>query len=687
MATYSQANRPLKVDTPLGADTLLLSEFEGTEAVSTPYLFTLELLSEEDSVDAMSLLRKPVVITIKLASGGERFIHGVVRQFMQLGRKQGLNGYRMEIVPQLWFLTLGSDCRIFQAMNAVEIVQKVLNENKVTDLDVRCTKSYPPREFCVQYRETHFAFVSRLLEEEGIFYFFEHSQGKHVLVLSDDPTSTKPCPFAEPAKMAQSPEPWQESDVIVDLTMTEAVHTGQVTLRDYDPLQPSLNLESVAGQPPSARYDYPGKFTQVSDGTKYARLEVEEYGSRQQAITGSGNCRYFVTGHQFSVADHFRSDVNAAHHLLEVHHTASAGDYRSWDSAPIDYRNTFVAVPAKTKFRPPRVTPRPIVHGTQTALVVGQAGEEIWVDEHGRVKVQFYWDREGTKNEKSSCWVRVASTWAGKQWGFVQIPRMGQEVVVAFLEGDPDRPIIVGSVYNAEQVPPYALPGNKTQSGVKSRSTLGGSGDNFNEIRFEDKKGSEQIVIHAEKDKIVEVEHDRNESVGNDETYKIGHDQTTTIGNDQSFGVGNNQTVNIGKNRTESVGADEAISISGGRTETVGKDEAISIGQNRSENVGKDENVDIGQNRTVTIAKNETVNIGETRSVEIGKDDTLTVAKRLVLDAGEAIEIKTGDASISMSKDGSITIKGKDIAVSGSGSISVKASSEVTVKGSKVLSN
>jgi len=680
MPTYSQANRPLRVTTPLGADDLLLAGFTGVEGVSTAFELSLDLLSEDDSVSGGDLLRQPVSVALKLASGGERITHGLVRRFMQLGRQERLVAYRMEVVPALWFLTLSSECRIYQHLSALEIVQQVLRANGVTEVDVRCTKSYPPREFCVQYRETHFDFVSRLLEEEGIYYFFEHAAGGHTLVLSDDPTNARACPGGAPAKMAASAEPWQESDVVVELTNALGVHTGQVTLRDYDPLQPSLNLEAaVAGRQPSQRYDYPGKYSDVGEGKRYAKLQVEAFSSRYQVVTGAGNCRSFLSGHRFDLKDHYRKDLNAPYHLLEVRHVARAGDYRSWDSAPIDYRNEFVAVPLATKFRPPRVTSRPIVHGTQTAVVVGPSGEEIWTDEHGRVKVQFHWDRQGKQDQDSSCWVRVASTWAGKQWGAIRIPRIGQEVVVDFLEGDPDRPIIAGSVYNAEQVPPFDLPANKTQSGVKSRSSLKGGAANFNEIRFEDKKGSEQIVIHAEKDKLIEVEHDRNEHVGNDETYDVGHDQAITIGN--------NQNVSVGKNRTESVGADESITIEGSRTESVGKDESISIAKNRTESVGKDENVDIGQHRTVTIAKNETMNIGETRAVQVGKDDSLQVGKNLVFDAGDSITIKTGDASISMKKDGSVTIKGKDITINGSGKINVKASGDVVLKGSKVLGN
>ena len=680
MASYSQANRPIKVSTPLGADALLLVGFTGFEGLSTPFQWSLDLLSQDDSIAGADLLHQPVSITIKLASGGDRVLHGLVREFLQLGRQDHLVSYRMEVVPALWFLTLSSDCRIFQHLSVLDIVQKVLGENAVTDVDVRCTKSYPKREFCVQYRETHLDFVSRLLEEEGINYFFEHAAGSHTLILSDDPTSAASCPGGAAVRMASSDEPWQESDVCVAVTSGIGVYTGQVILRDYDPLQPSLNLESsAAGREKAKHYDYPGKYSDLAEGKRYAKIQAEAFGSRAQVVKGSGNCRFFLSGHRFDLADHYRSDLNAAYHLLEIHHVAGAGDYRSWDSATLDYRNEFVAVPLATKFRPARRTARPIVHGTQTAVVVGPGGEEIFTDEYGRVKVQFYWDRQGKLNEDSSCWIRVATTWAGKEWGAIRIPRMGQEVVVDFLEGDPDRPIIVGSVYNAQQMPPFGLPANRTQSGVKSRSSLSGTPANFNEIRLEDKKGNERMYIHAEKDKQVSVEHDNSESVGHDETYQVQHNQAISVGNDQSS--------TIGGNRTESVDKDETITIDGSRTESVGKDESITIAKNRTESVGKDENIDIGQHRSVTIAKNETLNVGEMRAVQVGKDDSLQVGKNFVLDAAESITIKTGDASISMKKDGTITIKGKDITISGSGKVNVKASSDVVVKGSKVMSN
>jgi type VI secretion system secreted protein VgrG len=348
---------------------------------------------------------------------------------------------------------------------------------------------------------------------------------------------------------------------------------------------------------------------------------------------------------------------------------------------------TIDSIDAKAPFRPARVTPKPIVQGAQTAIVVGKAGDEIYTDEHARVKVQFHWDRQGKNDENSGCWIRVAQTWAGKQWGAIHIPRIGQEVIVDFLEGDPDKPIITGRVYNGANMPPYDLPANKTQSGVKSRSSKEGTPANFNEIRFEDKKGSEQLFIHAEKNQDIEVE--------NDETHWVGHDRTKTVDNDE--------TTHVKGNRTETVDKDESITIAGTRTESVDKTETITIAKSRTESVGESESVsiskdqqltvggsrtrDVTKDETITIGKKQQNSIGDARTTSVAKDDTLDVGKKLTIDAGDQITLQTGSASITMKKDGTIQIKGKDITIEGSGKINVKASSDVVIKGSKIQQN
>jgi len=357
------------------------------------------------------------------------------------------------------------------------------------------------------------------------------------------------------------------------------------------------------------------------------------------------------------------------------------------------------------------VTPKPVIQGAQTATVVGVGGEEIYTDEHARVKVQFHWDRYGKRDENSSCWIRVSQVWAGKTWGTIHIPRIGQEVIVSFLEGDPDRPIVTGRVYNGDNKAPYDLPANKTQSGIKTRSSKDGAAANFNEIRFEDKKGSEQLFIHAEKSQDIEVEKDETHWVGHDRTKTIDNDETTHVKHDRTETVDHNETIKIGENRSENVGKDESITIGANRTESVTKDETVTIGKNRTESVGESESisvskgqtisvgkaqsltvgdgrtVNVGKDESITIGKKQDVNVGDARKTSIAKDDALSVGKKLIVSAADEISLTTGSASIIMKKDGTITIKGKDITLDGSGKINVKASSDVAIKGSKVTQN
>ena len=416
--------------------------------------------------------------------------------------------------------------------------------------------------------------------------------------------------------------------------------------------------------------------------------------------------RALAVGSLFQLTDHPRDDQNEVDCLVvstRIHLQAAAGESGDQATAP-SVHCSFTAMPAAAPFRAARLTPKPFVQGPQTAIVVGPSGEEIHTDEHGRVKVHFHWDRLGKKDENSSCWVRVATPWAGAARGWVSVPRMGDEVVVDFLEGDPDCPLITGSVYNGAQKPPWALPANKTQSGILTRSSMKGAANaNANTLRFEDKKGSEQLFLHAEKNQDIEVENDETHWVGHDRSKTIDHDETVHVKHDRTETVDNNETITIGVNRTESVGKNESISIGVNRTEDVGSNESISIGKNRSESVGENESIDIGKDRAETVGQNETVSIGknrehtigkddklevaDNRTTQIGKDDKIQIGKKLYIEAGDEITIVTGDASISMKKDGTIQIKGKDITIIGSGKIGIKASSDMTLKGSKIAEN
>jgi len=622
MPDYTQANRPLRVTTPLGEDVLLLAGFSGLEGVSLPFSFRLDLLSEDAAVTAGALLRQPVSITLRLPEGEERTLHGLVRRFVQQGRVEELTAYQAEVVPWLWFLSLSRESRIYQNLSALEIVEQVFRALGFADFELRCVKSYPKREYCVQYRETHLDFVSRLMEEEGIFYFFEHSADRHLLVLADANSAVKPCPEQPRARMA--PQAADGEDVVTSLHVEETAVIGKVVLKDYDFLQPSLTLEStIAAAEPEEVYDYPGEFAAPEEGERRARIRLEAAGARRQLVRGQGSCRAFASGFRFDLAEHYRENANQAYMLLQVQHTASAGDYRSWDAAPVDYRNQFIAIPHSVAFRPPRVTPHPVVQGTQTALVVGPAGEEVWVDGHGRIKVQFYWDRVGRKDENSSCWMRVAQPWAGKGYGAIQIPRIGSEVVVEFLEGDPDRPLVTGCVYNADQTPPFTLPGAGIQMGMKSRSSKGGGG--YNEITMTDTKGKEMMNIHAQYDMVTKVEHDDTQTVVNDRTITVK--------------TGNRKLAVETGTSTENIKGDRMVNVTDGK-----------------------------QSNTV---KNAIEITSETSSVHVK--------------ASTEIKLEVGSSTLLMKSDGTIELNGVNISVKGT-AVAVDGSAKVGIHGGMVSS-
>lgn len=694
----TQKNRLIAIDTPLGPDVLLLRGFTGHEAMSRLFSFELDLLSTDPEIKFEEIIGQKVTIRVRLGREKERFFHGLINRFMQTGSDTGLANYRATMVPALWFLTRTADCRIFQNKKIPDIIQEILKENGLTDVKTVLKATYEPREYCVQYRETDFNFISRLMEQYGIFYFFEHEKDKHTLVLTDDLSAHQPCPVQPKVSWNPHGSDNLDEDVITSLQWEETFRFGKYAVTDYNFETPSTSLRAevksqidVGGNSKYEIYDYPGEYEKKAQGDSIAKIRMQEEEAQYKVISGSGTARVFTTGYKFTLQDYVRKDLNGDYVLTQVQHVASVGNTYTTGAAgggnEDDYSNSFSCIPAKRPFRAPQVTPKPMVQGPQTAVVVGKKGEEIWTDKYGRVKVQFHWDRYGKMNEDSSCWVRVSQNWAGKKWGAMFLPRIEQEVIVEFLEGDPDQPIITGRVYNAELMPPYDLPANQTQSGLKSRSSKGATPDNFNEIRFEDKKGEEQLYIHAEKNQDIEVENDETHSVGHDRKKDIKNDETVSVGNNRSETVGKNETISIGNDRTESVEKNESITIGESRTESVGKNEDITVANNRTENIGKNEDITIGENRKEQVGKNEEVSIGGNRTLQVEKNNSEDIGKKFTLVAGDEISLTTGDASIVMKKNGDIQIKGKNITIDGSGKITIKASSDLVMKGSKITQN
>jgi type VI secretion system secreted protein VgrG len=736
---FTQVDRPISVSTPLGDDVLLLRSFEGQEAISRLFFFDLDLLSPNDSINYQDVVGQRVSIRMSLADGNSRYWNGFVSRFTQAGKDSDLAVYHATVVPWVWFLDQTTDCRIFQNKKVPDIIQQIFNENNFKDFSMKLYGNFTEREYCVQYRESDFNFVSRLMEEEGIFYFFDHGEKEHTLVLGNDPSVHQKCPQQPAARYHTSAGGWRESDVILQWSQQREYRPAVYTSTDYNFETPATSLLCTAkADGKSEIYDFPGEYAKRGDGDQQVRIRLQEQQVAQTIARASSDCRAFGVGQRFDLEDHYRKDLNQPYVITALFHSGrQSQDYRSSGSGgnglEVEYRNSFECVPFSTPIRPPRRTPVPVVQGCQTAVVVGPAGEEIFTDKYGRVKVQFHWDRQGKRDESSSCWVRVSNPWAGKSWGGIHIPRIGQEVIVDFIEGDPDRPIITGRVYNAGQMPPWELPAKAMISGFKSNSTKGGGGDN--QFSFDDTKGAELVQLHGQFDMDTKIEHDDRLSVGNNRTKNVLIDESTTIGNNRTEKVGVNENITIGSSRTESVGAHESITVALTRTRNVGLNEmvnvggaqevtvigaqavtvggaqAVTVGLIRAKTVGLKEIVNIGAAQNVTIGGHQTTSIGggqtvgivgslgetisgdhaeqvsKSRSATVGQNDTVNVGKVLTIQAGDQIVLQTGKASIVMKKDGTISIQGKDISHQASGKITGNASGDIVLKGSKIQQN
>ena len=657
----------MQATTPLGKDALLLIGLNGSEAISQLFSFQLDLLAENASTIAFDkLLGQRVTARFEMSDVPKRYFNGIVVRVSEGARDETFTAYQLEIVPQLWLLTRKAQSRIFQHITVPNILKKVF-----TGLDVKfqLQGTYPERDYCVQYRETDFDFASRLMEEEGIFYFFEHTADGHQMLVADEPLIHPELPEQSTIIYDSLQGGLQEEGCIYDWAKVQELRSGKSLLWDHCFELPHKHLEAdkeiqdsiqagdvthklkVGGNDKLELYDYPGEYAQRFDGispsggeqaadiqkifqensrTVGIRMQQEAFPSLR--IQGASSCLHLISGHKFTLDRHFNAD--GQYLLTSVQHTAALDAYRS-DQGAFTYSNSFTCTPVALPFRPLRVTPRPFIQGSQTAVVVGPSGEEIFTDKYGRVKVQFHWDRDGQHNANSSCWIRVATSWAGKKWGVFHIPRIGQEVVVDFLEGDPDSPIIVGSVYNAEQMSPYTLPDEKTKSGIKSCSTKGGGG--FNEIRLEDKKGEEQIFIHGEKDMDVRVKKDVREFIG------------------QNMGL--------------TIEKDQDIAIKGIKKETITGASHLHVKDARNEKVE--------MNQSLTVGMNQQEKVGMKHALEAGMQIHLKAGVSVVIEAGVQLSLKVGGSFIDINPAG-VFIQGPMVMINSGGAAGAGSGSSPT---------
>ena len=737
----------MEITTPLEAD-LLFHGMHAREELSRLFEYQLDLLSPKVDVPPDDILGKNVTVKLALPDDTTRFFNGYVTRFAQGGQYGRFYRYSGIVRPWFWFLTRTSDCRIFQEMTVPDIVKKVFQDHGTADYKFELTGTYRKWTYCVQYRETDFNFISRLLEQEGIYYYFRHTDGHNTLVLTDSTSKQtanpgyEHLPFVAPDRLVRP-----ELEHISRWDFRREIQPGVYVHDDYDLERPSVELKTrkvlARTYAPSDYevYDYPGLYVQKPDGEQYASVRIDELGSQFEIAHASTNAKGVNVGSLFTLDDCPREDQNCEHVVIAASHDLEFSEYEAMPAGSgTRYSCSFTAMTIKQQFRPRRSTPKPFVQGPQTAVVVGPAGDEIHTDKFGRVKVQFHWDRYGKKDQNSSCWIRVSHPWAGKGWGSVATPRIGQEVIVDFLEGDPDQPIITGRVYNGENQPPFGFPAGAVLSGIKSNTHKGAG---YNELSMDDTAGKEKITIHGQYDMNSTIEHDQTLTVHNCRTDRIDVDDSESVGNNQTCSVGVNQSLTVGSNRTKNVGANETISIGANRDSTVGASETATVALQRTHTVGINETISVGAAQeitigalqTVTVGANQTVNVGANQSTSVGANQSINVAGNIAeqaggnfsssaggkvaiaagsdltasaggkmgLTAGGDLAVSTGGkgsvsaaseltlvcggASIVLKSGGEIQIKGTDITINGSGKISAKAGGDIVLKGSKIGQN
>ena len=715
---YTQQKRLLKVNTPLGDDVLLMVGFNGQEGISELFQYNLHVVAPNDQADKVTfdkLLGQSITLSMAKADQSPRFFNGICNQVSQGTSDAEFTEFHLEVVPKFWLWTRRQQSRIFQHVNVKDILKKVLDGLEVK---YQLEGNYEKRDFCVQYRETDFAFASRLMEEEGIYYYFKHDNGNHQMVVADSPGGHDTLPSDSTITLRKLPESVLTEDIIFDWTKTQRITSGKTTLWDYRFEMPRKHLEAEEKIQPNAEfgqeshklqvannnelevYDWPGEYAKRFDGvdkgggdqdaelqkvfqdnTRTTALRMEETAAGGSQISGAGNCRQMVTGHTFTVKtlsnDTLTShlDANGKYVLTRITHSATNSGYRSGGEGSPNYSNTFQCLPASIPFRPQRTTRKPTVSGTQTAHIVGPDGEEIFTDKYGRVKVQFHWDREGKYDADSSCWIRVAQVWAGKRWGASFWPRIGQEVIVDFLEGDPDQPIIVGSVYNKNQMPPYLGEGLDDQhkndnkvSGIKTNTTTGGDG--FNEIRFDDNKDKEQIFVHCENDWDHRVKSEYRERIFGNQHSIVGWEKDGDKGGDQRVKVYQDVHRNIKRNQIEHIEGNTQLLVGKGEADDGGNVDIV-IEKTKKEKIEEDNHI--------TVVGNRNENVQSTQSLTVGGDQQEKVGMNHALDAGNEIHLKAGMTVVIEA--------GMDLTIKGAGGFIKIGPDGVTIQGTMVKIN
>ncbi|MBU0994966.1 MAG: type VI secretion system tip protein VgrG [Proteobacteria bacterium] len=676
-----------------------VTTFTVREKVSHPFEIDISCGSKEE-IKFDDVIGKEALLTL---SGGpaDRYFHGIISRFVHVGSFENLLHYRVTLVPFAWLLSLEKDCRIFQKMDVKEIVSEVLKDGGITadKFDFRLKGSYDKKEYCVQYRETDLNFISRLLEEEGIFYFFEHDKKQHTMIFGDSKvnylpvdvggTGSNEIKFHSPDTMGHGEE------TVYEVFLQRQIRSGKMTLNDFNFQKPSVNLkvdESSDTFQQLEVYDYPGIYSEDKKGKDLAKIRLEERRVFLDHAEGKSECQAFVPGFTFKLTDHHVDMLNQEYLLTEVVHLGSQKQTEGGAaiSKGFSYHNEFFCIPSTVTLRPERTSPLPVIEGVQTAIVVGPKGEEIYTDEHGRVKVQFHWDRLGEKNENSSCWIRVSQVWAGAGWGAMHIPRIGQEVIVDFEEGNPDKPLITGRVYHGENLPPYALPDNKTKSLVRSETSLGGGSNN--ELMMEDKSGETRVVLSsAYGHKIIQDEKTQTTTLETRDKHTIALDDK-------------NQNLKIETTNKHSLLFDDknkkiALKSKEGHTMEVDDDKQKITTKTKKghkfefdDDKNKIELLTVGGHKAIVDDDNKKISIKSATGHHVTLDDdgdaiVVEDAKgnKITLEAGSTITVESGgDINIKAPK-GKIALEAMEIMIKADTKIDINAGMELKMEGGMTL--
>ncbi|WP_207005584.1 type VI secretion system Vgr family protein [Trinickia mobilis] len=642
-------------------DALFPSGFTGREAISSVAELSVRATGASPSAALSGMTGQHA--TLSLVWGETpRLIDAVCMRAAQLPSTVDGSHYALELRSWLWLLTLAANNRIFQSKTTQQIIEAVFNGHGISDFSFSLAGSYEARTYCVQYAETDFSFVSRLCEEEGWFYFFRHASGKHTLVIADSNDAFDTLPGAGTLPYVAGHAGGRETGQVLYCEIVEETLTGAFANSDYAYLTPASQLFSQAEAESNALtvYEYPGRYETSSAASSITKRRIDALRKGARRLVGESDCRALMPGCKFTLSGHESDGANIAWVVSSVVHEADHGTYR----------NRFEAFAADTAWRPACTTRRPAMPA-QTATVVGKAGEELWTDQYGRVKVQFHWDRGGKNDEQSSCWIRVAQPWASKRFGMQFMPRIGDEVVVTFIDGDPDRPLITGSVYNGANLPPYTLPDNQTQSGIKTSTSKGGAG--FNELRFEDKQDSEEVFLQAQKD--------LNVNVLNDAAWTIGHDETSTITNARTHTVKNGDDTLVLEqgNRSATVKTgNETVDIAGTRTVKAGGNETRKVGGNLEQTVSG--------NFTLTVDGNLSIKVTGTLTLQSSGDLTAKSDGSMTHQAALSLTNQAG-SSLTNKSDGTLSNEAQSVSNKGSVEQTVDGGGMLTVKGGIVQIN